>query len=1178
MVPDASEIDLDEIGLYAVGYAYRGQPETQFPLGWSGDFEEATGVSCIPAGSQGGRRAFLLHPPWRGGTGIAFQEFVFALPRASRIVLRGAAAMRSDIVGKSDGATFRVFAAGRKLLETHRVDDTWAAFEFDLTHLGGAEARIRFETDPGPRNDASFDFSLWGARELVLSGYSPPPRANPAPPPLALDRMGPEEGAGVAPRSGFSGATSIELAGDVATLRYEGADGTLAYRWEVPRSAEPLFGALSLTARQAGSSEEAAVPLANSARISWTRPAAARASWFQRSSSGVLLVRPFDVGGTPATVRIEGSLVRKSLVLRVTCDAPLAAGLDAGVWGPVVRRRPVPLPYYSGRAHFFPHENLFANAFLDWTDSSASSHDGTRAAYGALTDGARNPLRERAVFAAAWHLAEVLPNIPNPPSPHRSRLADRIVLDVWGGSFASIAAKLSQLADAGVDRAVALVHVWQRSGYDNALPAHIPANAALGGDEAMRELVATGRRLGIPVALHENYVDYYPNYDDYDERDVALDSEGRPVKAWYNPSTGIQSFAVKPTAILRLASTQSPEIHTRYGTEACYLDVHSAVPPWFHVDFRAGEPGAGTFRRVWDAHRELFAYERATHGGPVFGEGANHWYWSGCLDGVEAQFGWDPETGASVHQGMTAPLAVDFDLLRIHPLQANHGMGYYERWWPEGFEAKLAGPPPMAVLDQYRMQEIAFGHAGFLGSSTWSVLPLAWLEARLVGPVSARAAAARVLSILYDVGTEREEWADISAAFRASGAPRFDRVRVAYEGGLVVTANGREEPLRVGELILPRFGWLAQGPGFAAGTVLRDGVVADFSDSGVQVFANARNPLDWYLSSFRRVRPAVTFAQTAARTFRATYSWAVEDRLERDYRAFVHFAQAGKIVWQQDHALATPTSRWEPGRVISDGPWTIAVPQSVPDGPYDWLVGLFDLATGERVRLQGFDDGSSRIRLGTLRVEGGGAALAFEPETRSGEDPSALYRERLNSSGQPVDFGPVRTDGSVWIREGEGEWTLKPWPRERSFLVELDPARFGRPAAIRSVGGSSAEVVPVPAGARWRLTLNGAREYRWSAAVSFRRADANADGEIDLSDPVAILGSLFLGAPDPVCPDANDANDDGTVDISDAVYALAWLFLGGPEPAAPGPSTCGLDPTADDLSACAYPDEACPGR
>ena len=260
--------------------------------------------------------------------------------------------------------------------------------------------------------------------------------------------------------------------------------------------------------------------------------------------------------------------------------------------------------------------------------------------------------------------------------------------------------------------------------------------------------------------------------------------------------TRIQSFAVKPDAILRLAATQSPEIHRRYNTLADYLDVHSAVPPWFHVDDRAGETGAGQFSRVWDVHRQLWAYERDTHNGPVFGEGYNHWYWSGCLDGVEAQFG----SGWPGNGGFTAPLAVDFDLLKIHPLQFNHGMGYYSRWWPsESYQTNWAGPAPMVVLDRYRMQEVAYGHAGFLDSSVYANIPLAWLEHHLLSPVTARYALARPQEILYET---HGAWVDATAAAKLDDAGVWNRVRVRYENGLVVTANGASNILAAGSWLL----------------------------------------------------------------------------------------------------------------------------------------------------------------------------------------------------------------------------------------------------------------------------------------------------------------------------------------------------------------------------------------
>ncbi len=982
--------------------------------------------------------------------------------------------------------------------DAHRTDAQWQPFEFDLTEHSGKTVTIRFENDPGPKDSPSFDFSLWGERELILEGYRPKPMARPNPPPLSLPALQSAQKNGVIPSNAFAGGVTMKRENDVAVFRYNGADGTMEYRWQRPQTAgDPLFGRLTLRAQMRGDAA-VEVPLATSATLQWaqqsTTASYAVTSRMEKTADGVRCVRTFKMSDTAATVSITGRLMGKSLVLEVLCDQPQITMFDAGGWGPTLRRRQVVVPYYSGQVFYLPGENLFVNAFLDWTSSAASRHEHTRAHYGALTDGSRNRLQERVVFTAAWHLAETLPNIPNPPSPYIKPLGNKIVLDIWGGRYTDIAKNFERLSDYGIRHCVALIHVWQRSGYDNALPMHIPALANLGGDEGMKVLVSTGTRLGYYVALHENYVDYYPNYDHFNENDIALDSNGKRVPAWFNPSTKIQSFAVKPNAILPLAQTQSPEIHRRYGTNANYLDVHSAVPPWFHVDFRAGEEGAGTFRRVWDVHRQLWDYERKTHGGPVFGEGNNHWYWSGLLDGVEAQFG----QGVSGGQGMDAPLMVDFDLLKIHPLQFNHGIGYYQRWWAK---AEWGALPPMVVLDQYRMQEVAFGHAGFLGATTWNVLPLAWLEHHLLSPVMARYAAAQPTEIQYEVGAKHDESRSTNKTYNASPLPgqwtdsttaaktgTWQRVRVRYDNGLTVTANNAETPLRVGDVVLPRFGWLAQGAGVTAYTALRDGVIVDYAETADSVFANARNAPDWNVTGLRRVRPTVAeFAQTAPRQFRVTYRWLVNDTLPQDYHCFVHFSGKGQDIYdegirfQQDHATPTPTSQWRRGVNVSDGPYTITIPNNVPDGDYAWSIGLFARGGGGRVPLEGIDDGHGRIRLGILHVRDGGKTITFDPERATGDERLKWYRLHLNEAGKVIDFGAVRTNGSVLVKREGNEWVLQTLPRDGNFTLELNAKRFGTPPQIRCIGGAAETVKPELRGAWWRLALNGAREYRWMA-------------------------------------------------------------------------------------------------
>jgi hypothetical protein len=88
--------------------------------------------------------------------------------------------------------------------------------------------------------------------------------------------------------------------------------------------------------------------------------------------------------------------------------------------------------------------------------------------------------------------------------------------------------------------------------------------------------------------------------------------------------------------------------------------------------------------------------------------------------------------------------------------------------------------------------------------------------------------------------------------------------------------------------------------------------------------------------------------------------------------------------------------------------------------------------------------------------------------------------------------------------------------------------------------------------------------------IPFRRGDANADTELDLSDAVFTLSYLFVGGPAPGCLQSADADDTDEVDLTDAIYLLNFLFLAGPEPRAPF-AACGLDPTPGALVCITYP-------
>lgn len=83
-----------------------------------------------------------------------------------------------------------------------------------------------------------------------------------------------------------------------------------------------------------------------------------------------------------------------------------------------------------------------------------------------------------------------------------------------------------------------------------------------------------------------------------------------------------------------------------------------------------------------------------------------------------------------------------------------------------------------------------------------------------------------------------------------------------------------------------------------------------------------------------------------------------------------------------------------------------------------------------------------------------------------------------------------------------------------------------------------------------------------------RRGDVDGNSIVNITDPIALLGYLYLGSREPGCPDAADADDNAGLEITDAIRILNFLFLGGPDPASPGPFRCGPDVLPDDLGPC----------
>ncbi len=78
--------------------------------------------------------------------------------------------------------------------------------------------------------------------------------------------------------------------------------------------------------------------------------------------------------------------------------------------------------------------------------------------------------------------------------------------------------------------------------------------------------------------------------------------------------------------------------------------------------------------------------------------------------------------------------------------------------------------------------------------------------------------------------------------------------------------------------------------------------------------------------------------------------------------------------------------------------------------------------------------------------------------------------------------------------------------------------------------------------------------------TAFLRGETNEDGDLNVSDAVAILIYLFTDREILNCVNSADIDDDGQVLLNDPIRLLEYLFLSGEPPQAPFKS-CGFDPT-----------------
>jgi hypothetical protein len=1054
------ETPLADIGAYRVSWQSYGKPPVAMPYAWRGESDPESGIVYRDCGLVFGRQSLGMHAPWRVPPGRMWVDYDLALPKAGPTRLSFGVALGPDLAAapKSDGVTFSCYLIEgdeqRELMRQHHTTSEWREFTFDLSSYAGKLVVLRLQVEPGPKNDTSFDFCLFGnarlfvgdpkdsqngaaqsrsrlLREMVSS------RAYQATAACGLQPLCNNPQNGVAPSNLLPCKNRLEPSDKSWKFIYEGDDCRVVYTYSPTDGTLNDFRVQIDEGRPFSPAAEGGITVAlQHADKTEERPArGGKAVKVAPEGDTLNVIWQYDIEGRPLQVAWRYRILGKALLVSARCDEPRVSRFSLGDVGLAPLRKVMGVPYLLGGVSFLRGPNVFVGRYLDWTVSHASQCPHGSAMYEPKTDGVRNPLVESGYVAVSPDVGEVLPNIPHPPSPYLAVLGPRIMLDVWGhhkGSYAGDAENLRTLKDNGVDHLAIISHDWQRWGYDVKLPDHIPANPAFGGDAGMITFGKAANECGYLWSLHENYIDLYPDAPSYDASARVLLADGTPSKAWYNEGTKVQSFGLKCNRALDFARQNAPEIHHRYGTTAAYLDVHSCVPPWHQLDHQADQPMAAQALAKMKCDTELFQFMRDTHQGPLFGEGYLHFYWAGRCDGVEAQV-----VGGEDH----APL-LDFDLLKLHPQMVNHGMGYYERWYRGGYQLRYGvDAGSMEQIDKYRAQELAYGHAGFLGAIHTSNLACVAREHHLMHPVQKLYGTAKPNEIRYEVEGQ------MVTASVALAAGDSSRQRVRYQSGLTLWVNWRGEPWLVEGRILPQWGFLALGSDTDVSTALHDGKLADYVECPEYVFADARTEFEAdYLRNKKDIEPRLlSFKYLGDNRVEATYEWIVNEAepMADDLTCFVHGLCTGPdtsetIAFQQDHPPPKPTSQWRQGDRIVDGPYAFEVSDKADT--YEFVIGLY---RGSRAVLRTPDGFETRVplaRLNLQRKDGKITNITAEKfvSPASHKVQEADFTTHLNPPGTWVEFPAVRTDGAVKINREQDRLVVFPLPRDKAFRASLN--------------------------------------------------------------------------------------------------------------------------------------------
>ena len=424
-----------------------------------------------------------------------------------------------------------------------------------------------------------------------------------------------------------------------------------------------------------------------------------------------------EKGSAGFTYSLNLTLKGKSLVIDVKGDEPVIEYIRPGHTENTPNLRLVPVSYWDSRWGtnvVMVANGVFTTLVMDAYSSEGSYHieggynylgihgqplktDDNHAQllggtiYCPLSDGTRNPCKERWFLTVSDDFDEVLPTIPNPKSPYLEKTASRIYCSrsnfLTSPDIAKAEAQFwKRLKAFGMDDMFIRFHMEVMGSpiESNRLARELNANSLL-GDDALTELIDSLHGLGYAIGLYSNNRVIHALAPEYVADKVALNLNFLPDQQWSH-----SNFLNRPCDQILHLEDYVPKIKAKFHVDGVYSDEQTNRPPWGMTDFEAGVPGAGKFSEVLFGYMAVMQREKELYNHPIWSEGTSQHFFAGYTDMNYAQ-----------SNRPNNPIIVNWQLREIHARQ--NDVGY-----------ELAAVNPKWSVDYWLASEIVFGNVGSL--------------------------------------------------------------------------------------------------------------------------------------------------------------------------------------------------------------------------------------------------------------------------------------------------------------------------------------------------------------------------------------------------------------------------------------------------------------------------------